>query len=93
MALHVNHQQALEVIKRMTNLSYVPYQMSRNVQATLDRLAASRPLRFEFEMQRLQGHAWDHDEVPDGQEAQAQFEPPPQQRGAGAENAEVPPAS
>lgn len=93
MALHVNHQQALEVIKRMTNRSWVPYQMSRNIQATLDRLAASNPLRFEFEMQRLQGRAWDHDEVPDGQEAQAQLNPPPQQRGEGAQKAEVPPAS
>lgn len=91
MALHVNHQQALEVIGRMTGRPYRP--RPTQVQGILDRLAASNPLRFEFEMQRLQGRAWDHDEVPDGQEAQAQFDPPPQQRGEGAENTEVPPAS
>lgn len=93
MDLHVSKEQALEVIMRMTRMKHVPYQMSRNVQQTLDRLARGNPLRFEFEMQRLQGHAWDHDEVPDGEEAQASFEPPPQQRGQGAQNTQVPPAS
>lgn len=56
----VTMAQAQEVIGRMTEgrLRVNP----RNVEATLTRLGRANPQRYEFELLRLQGRAWDHEE-------------------------------
>lgn len=57
----------VEIYKRMTGLWWVPYPheyvLKTDPNTVVQLLRQHNPIRFEFEIQRLQGHAWDHEEI------------------------------
>lgn len=60
-------QGLVEIYKRMTGLWWIPYPheylIKTDPNMVLQQLAKQNPNRLEFEIQRLQGHAWDHEEI------------------------------